>query len=168
MSTPVIRLATTSDLERINAIYNHFVLTCTCTYQEVPDTLEDRARWFAAHGKAHPVTVAEVDGVVLGWGSLSHFHPRSAFRFTVENSIYIDPNAQGKGLGRLMMADLIQRATQLGHTNIVAAIDSLQTGSVILHEKFGFQKVGHLKRVGFKFNRWLDMIYLQLPLQQAG
>jgi len=119
-----IRVATTDDLPAINDIYNHFVRTCTCTYQEVPDTLADRTAWFARHGERYPVVVAVVDDVVAGWGSVSPFHERSAFRTTVEDSIYVAPAHQGLGLGRLLLSDLIDRSKSLGHQQMIAAIDS--------------------------------------------
>lgn len=163
MST-IIRLATEADLPAINTIYNHFVLTCTCTYQEVPETLEARHKWLIAHGPTHPAVVVELDRRIAGWGSISPFHARSAFRYTVEDSIYIAPDAQGRGLGRLVLQDLIERARQIGHRQMVALIDSLQHGSLQLHHKFGFVEKGRLDDVGYKFNRSLTMVYLQKPL----
>ncbi len=161
---PIIRLATEADLTAINTIYNHFVLTCTCTYQEVPETLESRQKWLVAHGSTHPAVVVELDGRVAGWGSISPFHARSAFRFTVEDSVYIAPDAQGRGLGRLVLQDLIDRATQIGHRQMVALIDSFQPGSLELHRRFGFVEKGRLDDVGLKFNRALTMVYLQRSL----
>jgi L-amino acid N-acyltransferase len=162
-----IRLATESDLCAINDIYNHYVLHSTCTYQDEPEPLESRRQWFAHHGEKHPVIVAEIDGQVIGWGSLSEFHERSAYRRTVENSIYIHHQHQRQGIGSLLLQELIVRARDLGHHAIIAGIDGEQNGSVALHLKFGFEKVGHLKQVGFKFNRWLDVIYMELRLNVA-
>ena len=161
MNAPHIRLANESDLPAINAIYNHFVLHSTCTYQEVPSTAEERAAWFAAHGPAHPVTVAERDGEVLGWGSLSRFHPRSAYGRTVENSVYVRHDCQRRGIGAALLGDLIERAKAAGHHTILSLVDSGQPGSAALHEKFGFVEVARLREVGFKFGRWLDVVYLQ-------
>jgi phosphinothricin acetyltransferase len=160
-----IRPASESDLAAINDIYNHYVLHSTCTYQEEPESLEARRRWFSHHGDAHPVIVAEANGQVAGWGSLSAYHPRSAYRFTVEDSVYVQHEQQGRGLGSLLLQELIARARQAGHRAIIAAIDGEQTASVALHAKFHFDKVGHFKRVGFKCNRWLDVIYMQLGLE---
>lgn len=164
MSDITLRLATEADLPAINDIYNHYVGFCTCTYQETPEPIEGRRAWFARHGEKHPVVVALIDDEIVGWGSLSTFHERSAFRFTVEDSIYVKESAQGRGVGRTLIYDLIDRAKQAGHRNIIALIDSLQTGSLTLHERAGFERVGHLKRVGIKFGKWLDMIYMQKPL----
>jgi len=161
MSGIAIRLATAADLERINEIYNHYVLHSTCTYQTEPEPIEGRRAWFAAHGTAHPVTVAEEDGRVVGWGSLSPFHRRAAYGRTVENSVYVDPTHHRRGIGRALLVDLIDRATRLGHHAIIALIDAEQLPSIAIHEKLGFERVGHLKEVGFKFERWLDVIYMQ-------
>lgn len=156
-----IRLATQADLAAINAIYNHYVLHSTCTYQEEPSTDDERAAWFAAHGPKHPITVAERAGEVLGWGSLSKFHPRSAYGRTVENSVYVRHDLHRQGLGSALLADLIDRAPALGHHTLMALIDADQAGSVAIHRKHGFEPVAHLKEVGYKFGRWLDVVYLQ-------
>ena len=161
----VIRTASPADLGAINEIYNHYVLHSTCTYQEQPESPEGRRLWFQHHGDRHPVIVAETDGEVLGWGSLSVYHARSAFRRTVENSVYVHPRHQRRGIGSLLLQELIARARELGHHAIIAGIDAGQAASVALHARFGFEKVGQLKQVGFKFNRWLDVIYMELLLE---
>jgi L-amino acid N-acyltransferase YncA len=163
-----IRLATEADLVAINDIYNHYVHHSTCTYQEEPEPIEGRRAWFLKHGENHPITVAELDGRVVGWGSLSAYHPRSAYRFTVENSVYVHPQFHRRGIGAAILQDLIHRARALGHQAIIAGIDAEQTPSIAIHAKFGFQHVGHLKRVGFKFGRWLDVIYMELLLPGDG
>lgn len=161
MSGLTIRIATGDDLRRINDIYNYYVIHSTCTYQTEPSTAEERAAWFAAHGTKHVVTVAEVDGEVVGWGSLSRFHPRAAYGRTVEDSVYIRHDQQGRGIGTAILADLIKRAKELEHHAIVALIDSGQEGSIALHRKLGFETRGHLREVGNKFDRWLDVVYMQ-------
>jgi L-amino acid N-acyltransferase len=165
MNTPcALRPATESDLVAINDIYNHYVLHSTCTYQEEPEPLDGRRKWFSHHGDKYPVIVAATEGHVVGWGSLSAFHERSAFRRTVENSIYVHHQHHRRGIGSLLLQDLIVRARSLGYRAIIAGIDGEQTASVALHAKFHFEKVGHLKQVGFKFGRWLDVIYMELCL----
>ena len=159
-----IRPATESDLVAINDIYNHYVLHSTCTYQEEPEPLDARRQWFRHHGEKHPVIVATADERVVGWGSLSAYHARSAYRHTVENSIYVDHRHHGQGIGSLLLQELIVHAQAQGHRVIIAGIDGEQTTSVALHTKFGFEKVGHFKQVGFKFGRWLDVIYMELRL----
>ena len=159
-----IRAATAADLEAINQIYNHYVLHSTCTYQEVPETAEGRRLWFSSHDAAHPVTVAEVEGYVAGWASLSPFHPRSAFRFTAEDSVYVDPNYQRQGIGSTLLKDLLSRAAKVNCRAVVAAIDSAQAGSIAVHARCGFEKAGQLRRVGYKFGQWLDVVYMQCSL----
>jgi phosphinothricin acetyltransferase len=165
MATPLIRPARAEDLDAINAIYNHYVRFSTCTYQEAPESSEGRREWFAHHGAAYPVTVAEAGGQIVGWGSLSPYHARCAYRHTVEDSIYVDPAFQGRGVGSALLRDLVERARTLGHHVIIAGIDAGQTPSLGLHARFGFAQVGHLREVGFKGGRWLDIIYMELRLQ---
>ncbi len=164
----MIRLATSADLDAINAIYNHYVENSTCTYQTQPSTEAERAAWFGVHGEKHPVTVYESDGEVIGWASLSKFHGRSAYGRTVENSIYVRNETRHKGIGSALLADLIERARTLGHHTIVALISADQAASIALHRKFGFAEAGRLKEVGNKFDRWLDVIYMQLMLNGSG
>ena len=162
--TPHIRLATAADLAAINAIYNHYVAHSTCTYQLAPETAEARLAWFRRHGAAHPVTVAEVDGEVVGWASLNVFNPREAYARTVENSVYIHHQYHRRGLGRALLADLIARARALDHHTIIAGASAEQTASIELHRAFGFVEIGRLREVGFKHGQWLDVVSLQLML----
>jgi L-amino acid N-acyltransferase len=159
-----IRTATEADLPVINAIYNHYVLHCTCTYQTEPSTAAERQAWFEAHGEQHPIIVAERAGTVIGWGSLSRFHEREAYRHTVEDSIYVHHDSQRTGVGSALLAELLRRAQQLGHHSIIGGIDTEQTGSLALHESFGFIRVAHYREVGHKFGRWLDVIRMQRML----
>jgi phosphinothricin acetyltransferase len=160
----ILRLALESDLEAINDIYNYYVLQSTCTYQEEPESLSDRQKWFHNHGQKYPATVAECNEQVVGWSSLSPYHKRSAYRYTVENSIYIHHDWHGRGIGSLLLHDLIQKARALDYRAIIAGIDADQSSSIALHAKYNFQHVGHLRQVGFKFDRWLDVIYMELLL----
>lgn len=166
MQPATLRAATAADLGAINNIYNYYVLHSTCTYQEEPETLEGRREWFERHGDRHPVIVAEAGGQVLGWGSLSAYHARSAYRHTVENSVYVHHQHHRRGIGSLLLRELIARARGLGHRAIIAGIDADQPGSAALHAKFGFAEVGRLRQVGFKFGRWLDVIYMELLLKE--
>ena len=160
-----IRLASESDLAAINDIYNHYVFHSTCTYQTEPGTAEERAQWFAAHGPRHPVTVAELDGRVVGWGSLSKFHPRSAYGNTVEDSVYLHHEWHGRGIGSALLADLIARAQRIGHHTIIGSISADQPASIALHAKFGFVETARLREVGFKFGRWLDVVWMQRMME---
>jgi phosphinothricin acetyltransferase len=161
----LLRDATVEDLRRINEIYNHYVVSSTCTYQEEPETLESRLAWFNHHGPTHPVIVAELGGRVVGWGSLSPFRGRSAYRFTVENSVYVDHAERRRGVGLALMEELIARARSIGYRTIIAGIDADQPGSLALHARLGFEPAARLVEVGYKFGRWLDVVYLQLMLR---
>ena len=161
---PTIRLATAADLLAINAIYNHYVLHSTCTYQTEPSTLAEREAWFAARGLAHPITVAELNKEIVGWGSLSKFRDRAAYDRTVENAVYVRTDLHRRGIGSALLADLVNRATDLKHHVIMAVIDADQAGSISLHTRQGFEEVGRLKEVGRKFDRWLDAVYMQRTL----
>jgi phosphinothricin acetyltransferase len=159
-----VRPASHADLRAINAIYNHYVVHSTSTYQTVPSTEREREEWFSGHGERHPVIVAEIDGAVVGWGSLSRFHPRQAYENTVEDSIYIHHERLGRGLGTILLRDLLRLATEIGHHTVLGGIDASQAPSIALHEKFGFTKVSHLREVGFKQGRWLDVLWMQKML----
>lgn len=161
---PAIRIATVADLAAINDIYNFYVLHSTTTYQVEPETIDDRHRWFAARGPQHPVIVAERDERIVGWGSLSRYHARAAYARTVENSVYVHHEHQRTGVGSAILADLIERASILGHHTIIAGIDADQAASIALHARFEFVRVGHMKEVGRKFERWLDVVYMQRML----
>jgi L-amino acid N-acyltransferase YncA len=156
-----IRLATPADLPAIRDIYDHYVATSTCTYQLEPETREKRAAWFAAHGEKHPVTVAEIEGAVVGFGSLSVHNVREGYARTVDDSLYVRHDVHRRGVGRALLADLLDRARALDHHVVVAGIDSTQTPSLALHKSFGFEDVGTFRAVGRKFGRILDVVYLQ-------
>lgn len=161
---PILRPATEADLPAINEIYNHYVLHSTATYQTVPSTAEERLEWFLVHGEKHPVIVVEEEGRVVGWGSLSRFHPRAAYENSVEDSVYLHHEWLGRGLGSLVLGELLRLARELGHHTVLGGADSEQTASIALHTKFGFVKVSHLKEVGYKQGRWLDVIWMQKML----
>jgi phosphinothricin acetyltransferase len=161
MTQPTIRLATAEDMEAVNDLYNGYVLDSTCTYQEIPEPIGSRHEWFARHGAAYPVTIAELAGRMVGWGALSPYHSRSAYRFTVENSVYVRRECHRRGIGSAILADLIDRAQVLGYHAIIAVVDADQAGSIGLHAKLGFREVGHFREVGLKFGRWLDVVYME-------
>jgi L-amino acid N-acyltransferase len=159
-----LRPAVESDLAAINDIYNYYVEHSTCTYQEQPETIGDRFEWFHNHGHAYPVTIAEHNGQVVGWSSISPYHSRSAYRHTIENSVYVRHGWHRRGIGSLLLEDVINKSRTLGYHAIIAAIDSDQTQSIALHAKYNFQHSGRLEQVGRKFGQWLDVIYMELFL----
>jgi L-amino acid N-acyltransferase len=160
----IIRKAAESDLNTINEIYNYYVLNSTCTFQTEIETMQDRRKWFQSHGKDYPIIVVEIEKEIIGWASLSPFHKRQAYRPTVENSIYLRNDHHKRGIGSLLLKELICLAKSIGYHSIIAVIAADQPGSIIIHEKFGFQKAEHLKEVGFKFNRRMDVVYSQLMI----
>jgi len=167
MDTITVRPASLDDVDAITRIYNEAVLTTTATYDLEAQTVEARVKWFHDHeDTGMPMFVAEEEGVVVGWSSLSIFRGKEGYRFTVENSIYISESHRGRGLGRRMLAGLIDTARSLGLRSIIAGIDAETEASIRLHASFGFEKVAHLKQVGFKFGRWLDVVFMQLILDQ--
>lgn len=159
-----IRAATVADLDAVNDIYNYYVLTSTATYQIAPETIEARRAWFAAHDEQHPVIVAEIDDRILGWGSLSSLSEREAYDRSVSNSVYIHHDYHRRGVGAAVLAELTRLGREFGHHTVIAGIDSEQAPSIALHERFGFVQVAYLKEVGYKFDRWLDRIDMQLML----
>jgi phosphinothricin acetyltransferase len=131
--------------------------------------LEHRITWFKEHEIAkYPVFVAEQSGQIVGWSALNRFHDRMGYRFTVENSVYVAAAVRGRGIGTLLMTPLIQAARTHSFHAILAVIDAANQASVRLHARFGFEPVGHLKQVGFKFGRWLDVIYMELLVSEAN
>ena len=160
-----LRLATAADLPTINDIYNHYVLHSTCTYQTEPETLDAREAWFRDHSPdQYPVIVAEIDGRVAGWGSVSKFRPRAAYAPTAEPSVYIHHDFLGRGLGRILLLDLIARAKAAGFHSLIGGSSADQPASIAVQESLGFQRVAYLKEVGYKYGQWLDVVYLQLML----
>jgi len=161
-----IREAIREDLPGILEIYNEAVVNSTATYDYEPLTLAHRVAWYEEHVRdGYPVFVAvEESGAVLGWSALNRYHNRPGYRFTTESSIYVAADQRGRGVGRQLMPPIIGAAREKGLHSILAGIDTANEVSIRFHEKFGFEKVAHLKQVGFKFERWLDVVYLQLML----
>lgn len=161
-----MRPAIQDDLPAILDIYNEAVLNTTASYDYEPRKLEHRQAWFEKHqAQGLPILVAlGASGQVVGWGSLSRYHDRKGYQFTVENSVYVAAAHRGVGVGKALLAPLIEEARRLGMHVIIAGIDAENQASVALHARFGFVTVGRFKEVGFKFGRWLDVIYMQRTL----
>ena len=158
-----VRSATRADLPAILDIYNEAVLNTTASYDYEPRDMAHRVAWFEAHeAQRLPIFVAvDDDGRVAGWSSLSRYHDRKGYQFTVENSIYVAAPRRGQGVGKLLMPPLVRSAQELRLRTIIAAIDAQNPVSIMLHERFGFEPAGYFKQVGFKFGRWLDVVYMQ-------
>ncbi len=155
-----VRLAGLDDADGIRAIYNREVLEGTATFDLRPRSVIDQRRWLTERSGAHAVVVAVEGAVVLGFGSLSPYRDRPAYRTTVEDSVYVDPAHQGRGVGRAVLDGLLQTATQHGFHAVVARISGPNEASVALHRSCGFETVGIEREVGRKFSRWLDVVVM--------
>ena len=161
MLAPVLRLATLDDAEDIRAIYNEQVLTSTVTFDLVPRTLEEQRTWLRARSGAHSTIVAEVDGRVAGYASLSPWKDKHAYRTSVEDSVYVHPDHHRKGLGRLLLAELLGVAEKSGFHAVFARIVGGHEASIALHAGFGFEQIGVEREVGRKFGKWLDVVLME-------
>jgi L-amino acid N-acyltransferase YncA len=164
-----IRDATPTDIPAIHAIYAHHVLHGLASFEEAPPPVEEmRARYEAVVGGGKPYLVAESEGRVLGYGYASAYRARSAYRFTLENSVYVDEAARGRGVGSALLEALVERCRRGPWRQMLAIIgDSANTASIGVHRKAGFREVGVLHRVGFKHGRWVDSVLMQLELSPA-
>lgn len=159
----MVRLATENDLEQILVIYNDIILHTTAVYDYDPHTLEMRREWFnTKQQQGFPVYVAEEEGKIFGFSSIGPFRNWAGYKYTVENSVYVDSAHRGKGIAKLLMPPIIDAAKLMGIHVIVAGIDASNESSIRLHQLFGFVEVAHFKEVGFKFGRWLDLKFMQL------
>jgi len=160
-----IRDAEIADLETIAEIYNDAVANTTAIWNERIVDVDDRAVWLAERLRAgYPVIVAADDDGVLGYASFGDWRAFDGYRYTVEHSVYVRGDQRGRGIGKALMIELIERARALGKHVMVAAIESENAGSIALHERLGFQETGRMPHVGTKFGRWLDLTFLQLTL----
>lgn len=167
MSDHQIRDAETADLEAITAIYNDAVVHTTSIWNEDAVDLADRTAWFADRtARGYPVIVAVDGSAVLGYATFGDWRPHSGYRHTVEHSVYVRDGERGRGIGKALMLELIHRARSLGKHVMVAAVESSNTGSIIMHKRLDFLQVGRMPQVGAKFDRWLDLTFLQLVLDE--
>lgn len=167
MSDITIRAATASDLDRITEIYADAVIHGTASYELEPPTLAEMSTRFATlAGGDFPYILAESGGAVAGYAYAGPFRPRPAYRFIAEDSIYVAPEAKGRGIGRLLLENLIREATSRGFRQMIAVIGDghPESASVRLHERLGFRYSGKLEGSGYKHGRWLDTIFMQLSM----
>jgi len=169
MGNPIrIRDVSEADAEGIAAIYAHHVLNGTASYEVEPPTVEDTlAKIRRVTSPGWPFLVAELDGEVAGYAYVTQFRDRAAYRFTAEDSIYVDPDHMGRGVGRALLAALLELSAAYGFRTIIAVIGGGEPASIALHAKCGFREAGRLHRVGFKFGQWLDSVYMQIELQSG-
>jgi L-amino acid N-acyltransferase YncA len=160
-----IRFAADSDLPELLTIYNDIILRTTAVYDYHPHTPEMRRAWYDAKQKdGYPVFVAEYEGKVVGFSSMGPFRTWAAYKYTVENSVYVAAGQRGKGIGRLLLLPLIEAAKEKDMHAVIASIDAANDASLRLHQSLGFQEVAHFREVGYKFGRWLDLKFLELVL----
>ena len=161
-----LRPATPADVSAITRIYAHAVETGTASFElEPPDQAEIARRMAALLDGGFPYIAAEIDGALAGYAYAGPYRPRRAYRFSVEDSIYIDPNAQRRGIGRVLLEHLIEECERRGFRQMIAVIgDSAQVASIELHRALGFRMIGAVENVGYKFGRWLDTVLMQRAL----
>lgn len=159
-----VRPATLADLPAIQRIYNDEIIAGVATWDEEPWTMERREAWFSDHDGSQPVLVADCDGQVAGFACLTKMSQKSGWRFTREDTIYLDPAFRGRGIGRFLLTALLDEARRIGIHLVVASITTENDISLRLHRSLGFEVVGTLREAGLKFGRRLDTCYLQLTL----
>jgi len=169
MTGTVVRPAALDDLPAIQAIYAHHVLHGLGTFEETPPPVDEMTRrWQATIDQDMPYLVAVEDGTVMGYAYAGLYRPRRSYRFSVEDSVYVAPDAGRRGYGRRLVGALIEQCTAKGFRQMLAVIgDSGNHGSVGLHRNLGFRDVGLLPSVGFKFGRWVDVVVMQRPLGEG-
>ncbi|MCX5042621.1 GNAT family N-acetyltransferase [Aldersonia sp. NBC_00410] len=161
----IVRDAEPADMPAILAIHNSAIAESTAIWDTAPTDLDERISWWAHRRQAgFPVLVADIDGAIAGYASYGPWRPKSGYRFTVENSVYVADAYHRRGVATALMTALIERAAQGGVHVIVAGIESANHSSIALHNNFGFRVVGELPQVGAKFDRWLDLTLMQLTL----
>jgi phosphinothricin acetyltransferase len=170
MSAVEIRPAAEADIAAITAIYEHAVLHGTATFELIPpDRAEMGRRFDALSLGGFPYLVSVLDGRVVGYAYAGAYRPRPAYRFTVENSIYLDPAIHRQGIGLNLLRRLIEESEARGYRQMIAVIgDSANAGSIGVHSRCGFQMIGTHPNVGLKFGRWLDTVMMQLPLGEGA
>jgi phosphinothricin acetyltransferase len=166
VSELVIRAFAWADVPAITAIYRHYVEHSTATFDLVPPGETAMAEKFGQMlDLGHPALVAEEAGLCLGYAYASYYRPRPAYRFTCENSVYCAPQALRRGIGMALMTRIVEQARAFGFRQMIAVITAEGRDSIRLHEKLGFREVGRHEAVGFKFERWLDIVHMQKALQ---
>jgi phosphinothricin acetyltransferase len=157
----LIRPATISDLQAITDIYNEAILNTTATFDTETKSVEQQKGWFNNHDAKHPIIVAEENGIVTGWASLTKWSDRCAYDSTAEVSVYVHPEHRNKGIGKHLMQTLMAEAKQSGLHTLIARITQNNDNSIHIHRSFGFDHVGVLREVGKKFGKYLDVHMMQ-------
>jgi len=156
-----IRRATLEDLSAFTEIYNEAILKTVATFDTEAKTLEEQKTWFANHGPRYPILVAEQEGSVIGWASLSKWSDRCAYSDTAEISLYVREEHRGKGIGRKLIEEIVKEGQKVGLHTVIARIAEGNEASIHLHESVGFQHIGVMREVGRKFGKLWDVHLLQ-------
>jgi len=167
MGDVIVRAAAERDVPAILDIYNDAILNSTATFDIEPQTLAEKLAWLRETAFPYAVLVAEREGEVVGWACLRPFRQKAAYRFTAEDSVYVRTECLGQGIGSLLMKPLLQAATENGFRTVIAGIAGDNPASVRLHERFGFEVVGVEREVGYKFERWIDVTWMQKMLKAS-
>lgn len=161
----IIRDARLEDLEEMAAIYNDAVRKLTATFDLEEKTLEERKEWFHHYGGRHPLIVAEVDGRIAGYSSLSVFREKEAYDATAELSLYIAEQYRGRGIGKALMTEILRLARVHGFHTVISGITAGNEASIRMHEQFQFEFIGNFREVGKKFGQWQDVLFYQLIVE---
>jgi len=154
--------ATEADLEGVLGIYNEVIANTTAVFANEPVTVDERRRWWQSRtAQGYPVLIVRDERGVAAFGSFGDFRTWPGYRFTVEHTLHVRADARGRGIGTQMLRALIDRALALGKHVMIAGVDADNAGSIRLHERLGFTQAGRLRQVGYKFDRWLDLVFLQ-------
>ena len=165
MSDLVMRPYRPDDIPAVTRIYGHYVRETVITFETAePDEAEMANRFAAIAGKGHPLLIGEIDGEVIGYAYASTYRPREAYRFTCEDSIYLAPSAVGHGIGSKMLGRLVDESSKAGLRQMLAVITAERENSIRLHAKHGFRMIGTYEALGYKFDRWLDIVHMQRAL----
>jgi L-amino acid N-acyltransferase len=157
--------ATEADLEGIVAIYNEVIANSTAVFANLPVAVDERRRWWQARtAQGYPVLIVRDEQGIAAFGSFSDFRAWPGYRFTVEHTLHVRADARGRGIGTQMLRALIDRASALGKHVMIAGVDADNGVSIRLHQRLGFTRAGLLREVGYKFDRWLDLVFLQRAL----
>ncbi|MDO8611638.1 MAG: N-acetyltransferase family protein [Dehalococcoidia bacterium] len=168
MDDLVLRAATEGDVPAILEIYNEWIVNSVATFDTEPQTLEEKLVWFRETRHPYAMLVAEREGKVVGWACLRPFRSRAAYRFTTENSVYVRSDCIGQGVGTALMLRLVEVAAENGFHTIIAGSSGDSPASVRLHERMGFELVGVEREVGYKFDRWIDVRWMQKMVEGHG
>jgi len=165
MSDLVMRPYRPEDIPAVTRIYGHYVRETVITFETAePDEAEMASRFATVAAKGHPLLIGEIGGEIVGYAYASTYRPREAYRFTCEDSIYLAPDAVGRGFGTMMLGRLIEESSKAGLKQMLAVITAERENSIRLHARHGFRMIGRYEALGYKFDRWLDIVHMQRAL----